>query len=80
MVNSVFLAKNQMPEEGSGNSCYSILTNSYPVRILLRYLDKAVGVRSKRSNMGVGVVKNGKNDIFEKSISSWIFNIVMLTY
>jgi hypothetical protein len=49
-------------------------------RTLLKYLDTACGVRSKDSNMFFVPIKQGKNDITAKAISSWICNTVMLAY
>jgi hypothetical protein len=43
-------------------------------------LDTAFGVRSKDPNRLFVPIKQGKNDITAKAISSWICNTVMLAY
>ena len=71
---SFFLAKNQLSEKVSGIIVIPALPNSGPTNVCpVRTL-----LRSKDSNRFFVPIKQGKNDITAKAISSWICNTVIL--
>ena len=80
-----FVAKNQLPEKGSGTMVVPALptsgsVNLCPVRTLEIYLRKSAEFRSKGSHRLFVPIKKGKTDISAKTVSTWICNTVMLAY
>jgi hypothetical protein len=76
LADPAFLAENQLSEKGSGVIVIPALPNSGPTNLCpVRTL-----LRSKDSNRFFVPIKQGKNDITAKAISSWICNTVILAY
>ncbi|CAG2244583.1 unnamed protein product [Mytilus edulis] len=81
-----FLAKNQLPDKGSGIITIPALPPTSdnqvlcPVRALLVYLASSAKLRSAGSSRLFIPIKKGISDISAKTISTWICNTVILAY
>ncbi|CAG2185712.1 unnamed protein product [Mytilus edulis] len=81
-----FLAKNQLPDKGSGFITVPALPPTAdnqvlcPVRALLVYLASSAKLRSAGSSRLFIPIKKGISDISAKTISTWICNTVILAY
>ncbi|VDI70318.1 Hypothetical predicted protein [Mytilus galloprovincialis] len=81
-----FLAKNQLPDKGSGLITIPALPHTAdnqvlcPVRALLVYLASSAKLRSAGSSRLFIPIKKGISDISAKTISTWICNTVILAY
>ncbi|CAG2244244.1 unnamed protein product [Mytilus edulis] len=81
-----FLAKNQLPDKGSGLITIPALPPTAdnqvlcPVRALLVYLASSAKLRSAGSSRLFIPIKKGISDISAKTISTWICNTVILAY
>ncbi|CAG2187236.1 unnamed protein product [Mytilus edulis] len=81
-----FLAKNQLPDKGSGFITIPALPPTAdnqvlcPVRALLVYLASSAKLRSAGSSRLFIPIKKGISDISAKTISTWICNTVILAY
>ena len=81
-----FLAKNQLPDKGSGIITIPALPPTSdnqvlcPVRALLVYLASSAKLRSAGSSRLFISIKKGISDISAKTISTWICNTVILAY
>ncbi|CAG2205223.1 unnamed protein product [Mytilus edulis] len=81
-----FLAKNQLPDKGSGLIVIPALPPTAdnqvlcPVRALLVYLASSANLRSAGSSRLFIPIKKGISYISAKTISTWICNTVILAY
>ncbi|CAG2205311.1 unnamed protein product [Mytilus edulis] len=81
-----FLAKNQLPDKGSGFITIPALPPTAdnqvlcPVRALLVYLASSAKLRSAGSSRLFIPITKGISDISAKTISTWICNTVILAY
>ena len=86
LTDPAFLAKNQLPDKGSGVIVVPVLPSSSgnqdlcPVRVLLHYLSVSASLRSSGSSRLFVPIKKGISDISAKTISSWICQTIILAY